>query len=213
MEANRQKEELAEIMRLMFEQHGEMASALSGQSLPEGVQVHSIAPDEEMPPLEPINKVRIQEEEGEEEEPEDDPIVDVKEKKRGKDNDGDVRTTVTNAEIIEMHEKANEMELQDVEDEGVDDETNFKNSLISIKWMWPVYLAKKPRTMMDSIISQLHQFNVINPDKYDEFKELLDEYNNTIGVERKTVKNQLQKYYEDNVCNKYFVEKPRSTTQ
>ena len=78
MEANRQKDELEERMKLWREQHHEMASALSGQSFPEGVQVHSMASDDEMPPLEPINKVRIEEEEGEEEEePKDDPIVDV----------------------------------------------------------------------------------------------------------------------------------------
>ena len=61
--------------------------------------------------------------------------------------------------------------------------------------------------MMDSIISKLHQFNVINADKYDEFKELFYEYNNTGGAERKEVKVKLQKYYEDNVYNKYFVQK------
>ena len=60
---------------------------------------------------------------------------------------------------------------------------------------------------MDSIISKLHQFNVINAVKYDEFKELLDEYNNTTGVDRNEVKVKLQKYYEDNVYNKYFVHK------
>ena len=102
----------------MFGQHDEMASAVSRQSLPEGVEVHSMASKQE---------------EGEEEEREDDPIVDEEEKKKGND---DVRTTVTDAEIMEMHEKANEMELQDVENEDVDDETNFKNDLTSIKWMW-----------------------------------------------------------------------------
>ena len=40
-----------------------------------------------------------------------------------------------------------------------------------------MYLSKTPGTMMDNIISKLHQFNVINANKNDEFKELLDEYN------------------------------------
>ena len=73
--------------------------------------------------------------------------------------------------------------------------------------MWPVYLAKDPKTMMDNIFSKLHQFNVINADKYDEFKGLLDAYNNTGGAERKEVKVKLQKYYEDNVYNTYFIHK------
>ena len=40
---------------------------------------------------------------------------------------------------MEMQEKANEMELQKVENEDVDDERIFENYLNSIKWMWPVY--------------------------------------------------------------------------
>ena len=75
MEVNRQKEELEERMRLMFGQHDEMASAVSRQSIPEGVKVHSMASNQE---------------EGEEEEPEDDPIVDEEEKKEGKDVDDDL---------------------------------------------------------------------------------------------------------------------------
>ena len=75
MEVNRQKEELEERMRLMFGQHDEMASAVSRQSIPEGVKVHSMASNQE---------------EGEEEEPEDDPIVDEEEKKEGKDDDDDL---------------------------------------------------------------------------------------------------------------------------
>ena len=75
MEANRQKEELEERMRLMFGQHDEMASAVSRQSIPDGVEVHSMASKQE---------------EGEEEEPEDDPIVDEEEKKKDKDDDDDL---------------------------------------------------------------------------------------------------------------------------
>ena len=75
MEVNRQKEELEERMRLMFGQHDEMASAVSRQSIPEGVKVHSMASNQE---------------EGEEEEPEDDPIVDEEEKTKGKDDDDDL---------------------------------------------------------------------------------------------------------------------------
>ena len=75
MEVNRQKEEFEERMRLMFGQHDEMASAVSRQSIPEGVKVHSMASNQE---------------EGEEEEPEDDPIVDEEEKKEGKDDDDDL---------------------------------------------------------------------------------------------------------------------------
>ena len=75
MEVNRQKEELEERMRLMFGQHDEMASAVSRQSIPEGVEVHSMASNQE---------------EGEEEEPEDDPIVDDQEKTKGKDDDDDL---------------------------------------------------------------------------------------------------------------------------
>ena len=71
MEVNRQKEELEERMRLMFGQHDEMASAVSRQSTPEGVEVHSMASKQE-------------------EEPEDDPIVDKEEKKKGKDDDDDL---------------------------------------------------------------------------------------------------------------------------
>ena len=51
----------------------------------------------------------------------------------------------------------------------------ISKKITSIKWMWPVHLSKNPGTMMDSIISTLHQFNVINADKYDEFKEFFDE--------------------------------------
>ena len=187
-ETNKQKEELAEKMRLWREQHEEMASAVSKQSIPEGVEIHSMVSADEMPELEPL-------EEGEEA------------LKKGKDDDDDAQTTITNAEIMEMQEQANEMELQNVENEDVDDERIFKNYLSGIKWMWPEYLAKNPRSLMDSIISKLHQFNVINAVKYDEFKELLDEYNNTTGVDRNAVKVKLQKYYEDNVYNKYFVHK------
>ena len=74
MEVNRQKEEFEERMRLMFGQHDEMASAVSRQSIPEGVKVHSMASNQE---------------EGEEEEPEHDPIVD-EEEKEGKDVDDDL---------------------------------------------------------------------------------------------------------------------------
>ena len=200
-EANKQKEELAEKMRLWREQHDEMASAVSKQSIPEGVEIHSMVSADEMPELEPL-------EEGEEEdEHENDPVVELEALKKGKDDDDDAQTTITNAEIMEMQEQANEMELQNVENEDVDDERIFKKYLSGIKWMWPVYLAKNPRSLMDSIISKLHQFNVINAVKYDEFKELLDEYNNTTGVDRNAVKVKLQKYYEDNVYNKYFVHK------
>ena len=149
--------------------------------------------DDELPPLEPIEETATV--------------------KKGKDNDDDKQTKISDTEIMEMHEKANEMELQNVENEEVDDEQIFKNYLETIKWMWPVYLSKNPGTMMDNIISKLHQFNVINADKYDEFKELLDEYNNASTTERKGIRTQLETYYKDNVYNKYFKQKPSSTTQ
>ena len=149
--------------------------------------------DDELPPLEPIEETATA--------------------KKGKDNDDDKQTTISDTEIMEMHEKANEMELQNVENEEVDDEQIFKNYLETIKWMWPVYLSKNPGTMMDNIISKLHQFNVINAAKYDEFKELLDEYNNASTTERKGIRTQLETYYKDNVYNKYFKQKPSSSTQ
>ena len=184
-----------------------MASAVSKSSYPAGVEVHSMVSADEMPELEPL-------EEGEEEdEREDDPVVEVEAMKKGKDDDDDAQTTVTNAEIMEMHEKAIELELQNVENEDVDDERIFRNYLTSIKWLWPVYLSKNPGTMMDNIISKLHQFNVINADKYDEFKELLDEYNNARTTERKGIRARLETYYNDNVYNKYFKQKPSSSTQ
>ena len=184
-ETNKQKEELAEKMRLWREQHEEMASAVSKQSIPEGVEIHSMVSADEMPELEPL-------EEEEEDEREDDPVVEVAALKKGKDDDDDAQTTVTTAEIMEMQEKATEMELQNVENEDVDDERIFNNYLSGIKWMWPVYLAKNPRSLMGSIISTLHQFNVINAFKCDEFKELVHEYNNTTGVDRNEVKVKLQ---------------------
>ena len=166
----------------------------SSSSIPEGVVVHSMTSDDELPPLEPIEETATA--------------------KKGKDNDDDDKqTTISDTEIMEMHEKANEMELQNVENEEVDDEQIFKNYLETIKWMWPVYLSKNPGTMMDNIISKLHQFNVINADKYDEFKELLDEYNNASTTERKGIRTQLETYYKDNVYNKYFKQKPSSSTQ
>ena len=111
---------LAEKMRLWREQHEEMASAVSKSSYPAGVEVHSMVSADEMPELEPL-------EEGEEEdEREDDPVVEVEAMKKGKDDDDDAQTTVTNAEIMEMHEKAIELELQNVENEDVDDERIFK---------------------------------------------------------------------------------------
>ena len=120
-ETNKQKEELAEKMRLWREQHEEMASAVSKSSYPAGVEVHSTVSANEMPELEPL-------EEGEEEdEREDDPVVEVEALRKGKDDDDDAQTTVTNAEIMEMHEKASELELQNVENEEVDDERIFKN--------------------------------------------------------------------------------------
>ena len=170
--AQKQKEELAEKMRLWREQREEMASAVSKSSYPAGLEVHSMVSADEMPELEPL-------EEGEEEdEREDDPVVKVEAMKKGKD-----------------------------------DERIFKNYLTSIKWLWPVYLSKNPGTMMDNIISKLHQFNVINADKYDEFKELLDEYNNARRTERKGIRARLETYYNDNVYNKYFKQKPSSSTQ
>ena len=66
---------------------------------------------------------------------------------------------------------------------------------------------------MDNIISKLHQFNVINADKYDEFKEFLDEYNNAITTERKGIRARLETYCKDNVYNTYFKQKPSSSTQ
>ena len=70
-ETNKQKEELAERMRLWKEQNEEMASAVSKSSYPAGVEVHSMTSADEMPELEPL-------EEGEEEdEREDDPVVEV----------------------------------------------------------------------------------------------------------------------------------------
>ena len=73
-EAQKQKEELAEKMRLWREQHEEMASAVSKSSYPAGVEVHSMMSADEMPELEPL-------EEGEEEdEREDDPVVEVESK-------------------------------------------------------------------------------------------------------------------------------------
>ena len=137
-EAQKQKDELAEKMRLWREQHEEMASAVSKGSYPAGVEVHSMGSADEMPELEPL-------EEGEEEdEREDDPVVEVEAIKKGKDDDDDAQTTVTTAEIMEMQEKANEMALQNVENEDVDDERIFKTYLSGIKWMWPVYLSKTP---------------------------------------------------------------------
>ena len=74
METNKQKEELAERMRLWKEQHEEMASAVSTSSYPAGVEVHSMVSADEMPEKKPI-------EEGEEEdEREDDPVVEVEAK-------------------------------------------------------------------------------------------------------------------------------------
>ena len=205
-EAQKQKEELAEKMRPWREQHEEMASAVSKSSYPAGV-VHSMVSADEMPELEPL-------EEGEEEdEREDDPVVEVEAMKKGKNDDEDAQTTVTTAEIMERHEKASELELQNAENEEVDDERIFKNYLTSIKWMWPVYLSKNPGTMMDNIISKLHQLNVTHADKYDEFKELLDEYNNARTTERRGIRARLETYYKDNVYNKYFKQKPSSSTQ
>ena len=57
---------------------------------------------------------------------------------------------------------------------------------------------------MDNKISKLHQFNVTHADKYDEFKELLDEYNNASVKERKRIRARLETYCKDNVYNKYF---------
>ena len=166
----------------------------SSSSIPEGVEVHSMTSDDELPPLEPIEETATA--------------------KKGKDNDDDDKqTTISDTEIMEMHEKANEMELQNVENEEVDDEQIFKKYLTSIKWMWPVYLSKTPGTMMDNIISKLHQFNVINADKYDEFKELLGEYNNASTTERRGIRARLETYYKDTVYNKYFKQKPSSSTQ
>ena len=76
-----------------------------------------------------------------------------------------------------------------------------------------MYLSKNPGTMMNNIISKLHEFNVINADKYDEFKELLDEYNNASTTERKGIRVQLETYCNDNVYSKYFKQKPSSSTQ
>ena len=42
-EANKQKEELEEQMRLWREQHDDIASAVSKSSIPAGVEVHSMA--------------------------------------------------------------------------------------------------------------------------------------------------------------------------
>ena len=80
----------------------------SSSSIPEGVVVHSMTSDDELPPLEPIEETATA--------------------KKGKDNDDDDKqTTISDTEIMEMHEKANEMELQNVENEEVDDEQIFKN--------------------------------------------------------------------------------------
>ena len=80
----------------------------SSSSIPEGVVVHSMTSDDELPPLEPIEETATA--------------------KKGKDNDDDDKqTTISTTEIMEMHEKANEMELQNVENEEVDDEQIFKN--------------------------------------------------------------------------------------
>ena len=62
---------------------------------------------------------------------------------------------------------------------------------------------------MDNIISKLHQFNVINADKYD----VLDEYSNASTTERKGIRTRLETYYKDNVYIKYFKQKPSSSTQ
>ena len=51
--------------------------------------------------------------------------------------------------------------------------------------MWPIYVAKK------------RSLKVTNADKHDEFKELLDEYSNTAGAERKEVKVKLRQYCEE----------------
>ena len=66
---------------------------------------------------------------------------------------------------------------------------------------------------MDDTISKLHQFNVINAVKYDEFKELLDEYRNANKTERKGIRARLETYYNDNVYNKYFKQNSSSSTQ
>ena len=104
----------------------------SSSSIPEGVVLHSMTSDDELPPLEPIEETATA--------------------KKGKDkDDDDKQTTISDTEIMEMHEKANEMELQHVENEEVDDEHIFKHYLTSLKWMWPVYLSKTPGTMMENI--------------------------------------------------------------
>ena len=79
----------------------------SSSSIPEGVVVHSMTSDDELPPLEPIEETATA--------------------KKGKDNDDDKQTTISDTELMEMHEKANEIELQNVENEEVDDEEIFKN--------------------------------------------------------------------------------------
>ena len=59
--------------------------------------------------------------------------------------------------------------------------------------------SEKPRSLTDSIISTLHLFNVINADKYHEFNQLLDEFNNTEGAEEKELRLNYKTYYADNV--------------
>ena len=50
------------------------------------------------------------------------PIVEVEAVKKGKDDDDDRQTSVSDAEILDMHEKAIELKLQNVENEDVDAE-------------------------------------------------------------------------------------------
>ena len=67
----------------------------SSSSIPEGVEVHSMTKDDddEMPPLEPIEETTTL--------------------KKGKDDDDDDKqTSISHAELMEMQEKSNDMELK-----------------------------------------------------------------------------------------------------
>ena len=91
--------------------HEDLKTA-SSSSIPAAVEVHSMTKDDddELPPLEPIEETATA--------------------KKGKDNDDedDKQTTISSTEIMEMQEKATELELQNVENEEVDDEQNFKKN-------------------------------------------------------------------------------------
>ena len=105
-----------------------------------------------------------------------------------------------------MDKRTSWLEVQNVENEGVDDERIFNHCLTGIKWLWPAYLSQKPGAMMDSVISILHRNHAV---KYDAVKELLNEYNNAGAKEIQEVRNILH----GQCYSKYFKKKSSSSTQ